>query len=157
MDSINLTYELDNGKQIRRRYNIWMDNEYVSSEAGRIANDYLTQWDTVNSRTIEVKGVEYNRLDYILQDVSGIYVDFMEGQKDTSRQEVLELVAALQADCAEGHRLRAIITTPAISGWKMNTRRTAITIFVPSVSPLTMKNTPGGSASTPTAITPSSG
>jgi hypothetical protein len=103
VDSVNLTYELDNGKQIRRRYNIWMDNEYVSSEAGRIANDYLTQWDTVNSRTIEVKGVEYNRLDYILQDVSGIYVDFMDGQQDISRQEVLELVAALQADCAEGH------------------------------------------------------
>jgi hypothetical protein len=103
VDSVNLTYELDNGKQIRRRYNIWMDNEYISSEAGRIARDYLTRWDTVNSRTIEVKGVEYNRLDYILQDVSGIYVDFMDGQQDISRQEVLELVAALQADCAEGH------------------------------------------------------
>jgi ABC-2 type transport system permease protein len=103
VDSVNLTYELTNGKIIRRRYNIWMDNEYVSSEAGRIARDYLTRWDTVNSRTIEVKGVEYNRLDYILQDVSRIYVDFMDGQQDISRQEVLELVAAIQADCAEGH------------------------------------------------------
>ena len=103
VDSINLTYELDNGKQLRRRYNIWMDNEYVSSEAGRIANDYLTSWDTVNSRTVEINGVEYNRLDYILRDVRGIHVDYVDGIQDISRQEVLELVAAIQADCAEGH------------------------------------------------------
>lgn len=103
VDSVNLTYELDNGKQIRRRYNIWMDNQYVSSEAGRIAKAYLTSWDTVNSRTMEINGVEYNRLDYILQDVRGIYVDYMDGRQDISRQEVLDLVAAIQTDCGEGH------------------------------------------------------
>ena len=107
LDSINLTYELDNGKQIRRRYNIWMDNQYVSSEAGRIARDYLTQWDTVNSRTIEVKGVEYNRLEYVLRDVKSLYVDHMEeGDLQTelaTEENIRSLVAALQADCAEGH------------------------------------------------------
>ena len=103
VDSINLTYELDSGKQIRRRYNIWVDNQYVSSEAGRIARDYLTHWDTINSRTMEVNGVEYNRLDYVLQDVKGIFVDYTDGRQDISRQEVLGLVAAIQADCVEGH------------------------------------------------------
>jgi hypothetical protein len=103
VDSVNLTYELESGKQIRRRYNIWMDNEYVSSEAGRIANAYLTSWDTVNSRTMEIEGVEYNRLDYVLQDVTGIHVDYVDGMQALSKQEVLGLVAAIQADCAEGH------------------------------------------------------
>lgn len=107
VDSVNLTYTLDSGKQIRRRYYIWMDNEYVSSEAGRIANDYLTQWDTINSRTITVNGVEYNRLDYVLQNVKSLYVDYMEeGDLQTklaTEENVRSLVAALQADCAEGH------------------------------------------------------
>ena len=107
VDSVNLVYELHNGKLIRRRYNIWMDNQYVSSEAGRIANDYLTRWDTINSRTITVNGVEYNRLDYVLQNVKSLYVDYMEeGDLQTklaTEENVRSLVAALQADCAEGH------------------------------------------------------
>ena len=107
MDSVNLVYELHNGKLIRRRYNIWMDNQYVSSEAGRIANDYLTRWDTINSRTITVNGVEYNRLDYVLQNVKSLYVDYMEeGDLQTklaTEENVRSLVAAIQADCAEGH------------------------------------------------------
>ena len=103
VDSVSLTYELHNGKLIRRRYNIWMDNEYVSSEAGRIANDYLTQWETVNSRTITVDGVEYNRLDYVLQDVRNIYVDYMKEDQQWEKIDVDALVAAIRADCAEGH------------------------------------------------------
>ena len=103
VDSVNLTYELDNGKIIRRRYNIWMDNDYVSSEAGQIARDYLTQWDTVNSRTITIDGVEYNRLDYVLQDVKSVYVDFMKEETQRENVDVRSLIDAIQADCAEGH------------------------------------------------------
>ena len=103
VDSVSLTYELHNGKLIRRRYNIWMDNEYVSSEAGRIANDYLTQWDTVNGRTVLVDGVEYNRLDYILRDLKSIYVDYMKDEQQVDLAQVHSLIAAIQADCAEGH------------------------------------------------------
>ena len=105
VDILNLTYEMENGKQIRRRYYVWVDNKDVDSEAGRIAESYLTNWDTVNSRTVTVSGVEYNRLDLILQDPETVYVDFMEPsehrQSELSR-EVHSLVAALRADCAEG-------------------------------------------------------
>ena len=105
VDAVSLTYELDNGKIIRRRYNVWMDNEYVSSEAGRIARDYLTQWETVNGRTVTINGVEYNRLDYVLRDVRSIYVDFMEqeGKQVAEKVDVHSLIAAIRADCAEGH------------------------------------------------------
>ena len=103
VDAVNLTYELNNGKIIRRRYNVWMDNEYVSSEAGRIANAYLTQWETVNGRTFTLDGVEHNRLDYILKDVKNLYVDYMNEDIRTENLDVPSLIAAIRADCAEGH------------------------------------------------------
>ena len=107
VDSVRLTYEMESGKLINRRYNIWMDNAYVQSEAGRIAEDYLTRWDTVNDRTTVIGGVEYNRLDLVLQDVEGIYVDYMEAdsleQQKALAEDVDSLIAALKADCAEGN------------------------------------------------------
>jgi hypothetical protein len=106
VDSCNLTYEMENGKLIKRRYCIWMDNAEVSSEAGRIAKSYLTRWETINERTVKVNGVEYNRLDLVLQDLKGIYVDYMEDQdlqkKLATEANVRSLIAAIQADCAEG-------------------------------------------------------
>ena len=112
VDSVNLTYEMENGKLIKRHYNIWVDNEFMQSEAGRISENYLTRWDNVNSRTVMVDGIERNRLDLILENVRGIYVDYME---ETVRNQDLEalqkelardansLIAAIQADCAEGN------------------------------------------------------
>ena len=106
VDSARLIYEMENGKLINRRYNIWMDNAEVSSEAGRIAKSYLTRWETINDRTVKVNGVEYNRLDLVLQDLKGIYVDYMEDQdlqkKLATEANVRSLIAAIQADCAEG-------------------------------------------------------
>lgn len=106
VDSARLIYEMENGKLINRRYNIWMDNAEVSSEAGRIAKSYLTRWETINDRTVKVNGVEYNRLDLVLQDLKGIYVDYMEDQdlqkKLATEANVRSLIDAIQADCAEG-------------------------------------------------------
>jgi hypothetical protein len=110
VDSARLTYEMENGKLINRRYNIWVDNDYVSSEAGRIAESYLTRWDTLYDRKTMVNGVEYNRLDLVLKDIKGIYVDYMDapGQHSLQKQAALaedvdSLLAAIQADCAEGN------------------------------------------------------
>jgi hypothetical protein len=101
---------MENGKLINRRYNIWVDNDYVSSEAGRIAEDYLTRWETINDRKTMVNGVEYNRLDLVLKEIKGIYVDYMDtpGQNSLPKQQALaedvdSLLAAIKADCAEGN------------------------------------------------------
>jgi len=104
VDSINLIYEMENGKLIKRRYNIWTDTEYVESEAGRISESYLTQWDTVNSRTVTIDGVEHNRLDLILENPKGVYVDYMEpgGYEEELARDVRGLITAIQTDCAEG-------------------------------------------------------
>ena len=107
VDSARLTYEMENGKLIDRRYNIWVDSDYVQSEAGRIAESYLTRWETINDRTVKVNGVEYNRLDLALQDLKGIYVDYMEDQdlqrKLATESNARSLIAAIQADCADGN------------------------------------------------------
>ena len=108
VDELNLTYEMESGKLIRRHYYIWVNNDHVDSEAGRIAESYLTDWDTVNSRTVTLNGVEHNRLELILQDPEAVYVDFMDMEEDV-RQELAtpanlrSLVTALKADCTEGN------------------------------------------------------
>ena len=108
-DRLTLTYEMDSGKRIARCYNVWVDNDFVESEAGRIAESYLTQWDTINSRTITINNVEYNRLDFILDNVEDVYVGHIIGgdqYEETSKKlakDVDSLVAALKADCAEGN------------------------------------------------------
>lgn len=110
VDSARLTYEMENGKLINRRYNIWVDNDYVSSEAGRIAESYLTRWETINNRKVTIGGGEYNRLDLVLENIKGIYVDYMDtpGQNSLPKQQALaedvdSLLAAIKADCAEGN------------------------------------------------------
>jgi len=105
VDSARLIYEMENGKLIKRRYNIWVDNEYVQSEAGRIAEDYLTRWETVNDRTVTIDGVEHKRLDLILENVKSIYVDYMEeGDRQLElAKDADSLIAAIKADCAEGN------------------------------------------------------
>ena len=105
VDSIRLTYKMENGKIINRRYYIWMDTRYVDSEAGRIAESYLTQWDTINSRTVTIDGVEHKRLDLILENVKSIYVDYMEeGDRQLElAKDADALIAAIKADCAEGN------------------------------------------------------
>ena len=110
VDNVSLTYEMESGKLIKRRYNIWTDTEYVDSEAGRISESYLTRWDTVNSRTVTIDGVEHKRLDLILKNVEGIHVDYMENSGrnlDELAKELAEdadsLIAAIKADCAAGN------------------------------------------------------
>ena len=112
VDNIRLTYEMDNGKIIDRRYNIWVDSQDVSSEAGRIAEDYLTRWETINDRKVTVNDVEYNRLDLVLENVKSIYVDYMD-DKPEIREKLAEdahsLTAAIKADCAEGNMAQSFM------------------------------------------------
>lgn len=105
VDNLSLTYEMENGKRIDRRYNIWVDTEHVQSEAGRIAESYLTRWDLLNYRKIIIDGVEHDRLDLVLENLEGIYVDYMannELQKKLAK-DADSLIAAIKADCAEGN------------------------------------------------------
>ncbi len=106
VDHLSLTYEMENGKHIKRNYNIWIETDYVESEAGRIAEDYLTRWETINARTVSLNGVEYRCLDVVLENVENVYVDYMEDDealRNALVKDIHGLIAALKADCAEGN------------------------------------------------------
>ena len=107
VDEVSLIYEMESGKLIKRRYKIWMDTEYVDSEAGRISESYLTQWDTVNSRVVTIDGVEHKRLDLILENPKAFYVDYMEQgdwqEELATKENIGALIAAIKADCAAGN------------------------------------------------------
>jgi hypothetical protein len=60
-----------------------------------------------------VNGVEYNRLDLVLKDIEGIYVDFMDADslelQKALAKDVHSLLAALKADCAEGNMAQSYV------------------------------------------------
>lgn len=100
---ISLNYEMESGKIVRRRYNVWVD-----SEAGNIAEEHLSRWDHVNWRTVTINGQQVQRLAHIMKDFKSFTGDFTDGMKTlpavcTDKAKAEELLAAIQADCAEGN------------------------------------------------------
>jgi len=99
-----LTYELDNGKLIKRRYNVWVD-----SEAGKITNDYLNQWVELNPTYIEEDGTEYTRLEAALEKFENFNVGYTDGDLPEicyDKDAALELLNCIEQDRLEGHMAR---------------------------------------------------
>ena len=95
-----LTYELDGGRLIKRRYHVWVD-----SEAGRIANHYLNRWDELNP-TYEKDGVEYTRLETALEHFENFNVESVDGKLPkicSDKNAALELLRCVDRDLQEGH------------------------------------------------------
>ena len=108
VDSARLNYEMENGKIIERRYYIWVNSDYVESEAGRIAEDYLTRWETISDLKVTIDGVKYKRLDLAMENAERVYVDYMDADEKLQKElaspsNLRSLIAALKADCAEGN------------------------------------------------------
>lgn len=100
---VTLRYELESGKIVRRNYNIWVD-----SEAGRIAEDYMSRWENVDYRTVTINGKEYNRLTTILNDFEHFVLPGYENERELpelcrSQAAAMELIAAIKADCEAGN------------------------------------------------------
>ncbi|MBQ3192174.1 MAG: hypothetical protein IJB59_01225 [Oscillospiraceae bacterium] len=100
---VALRYELESGKIVRRNYNIWVD-----SEAGRIAEDYMSRWENVDYRTVTINGKEYNRLTTILNDFEHFVLPGYENERELpelcrSQAAAMELIAAIKADCEAGN------------------------------------------------------
>lgn len=102
---ISLDYEMESGKLIRRRYNVWVD-----SEAGQIAEAYLSRWDYLTTRTVTIDGKEVNRLDFVMDTFENFRVDGFpfESMKDMpailkNKEKAQELLSALRADAQAGN------------------------------------------------------
>lgn len=95
-----LTYELENGRVIKRRYNVWVD-----SDAGDIVRGYLNSWEELNT-TYEENGVEYTRLERALENFENINVGYMDGDLPEicyDKRAALELLECIERDMAEGN------------------------------------------------------
>ena len=102
----NITYRLKSGKEVSRRYTLWSDGP--AAEAYR---SIMSRWEYVNSAKVYVLGKETETkvLDLVLAEMDSIYV---EGEEelvvpDRTQEELTQLaaglIAAVQADCAEGN------------------------------------------------------
>lgn len=97
---LTLTYQMENGSLIRRRYQVWAD-----SPAGQIAREYLSRWDAVNTQTIRIDGRLEKILPMVLNSFQTIVVSYPGDSftgEDLTRQDAEALIAAIQADCAAG-------------------------------------------------------
>lgn len=91
-------YELDNGKLIKRRYNIWADEE-----EGDITRQIMSRWEVVahGSYGEETK----DRLSWILNSFKSINYNTYETEASTQYQTVEDaksFLEAVKADCAAG-------------------------------------------------------
>lgn len=98
-DDIALTYTLKNGKTIRRHYSFWTD-----SEQGQIVKDFMSRWDSVNSDKTYINGEIMETLPLVMADVQWLYCSTTrKDDRNFTREQAEELIAAIQADCAAGH------------------------------------------------------
>lgn len=97
---VSLSYELENGKIIKRRYNVWVD-----SEAGALTKDYLNSWKELNS-TYERDGVFYDRLNQALDTFVNFRTGYGEGPLPeicSDRQAAEALLECIDMDVREGN------------------------------------------------------
>ena len=94
---VSLSYELDNGKIIKRRYNVWTD-----SEAGRITEDYLNSWDALNPI---YRGEQKTQLERVMEEFAGFRVGYAEPPLPEiclEKHKAVELLLYMDLDRLEG-------------------------------------------------------
>ena len=97
---IYITYELDNGKIIKRRYNVWAD-----SETGDICRKLLSRWEVIRATSWwEPDDPAFrDRLDKILSQFESLrfpYASVAVEEKYQTVEDAYSLLEAIQADCA---------------------------------------------------------
>ena len=91
-DTVFITYFMEDGREVQRRYAIWAD-----AEEGEIYKEYMSRWEVVSKLS------NYQDGTYIdLKDVLTIQVDGEKlPQEKVNRQTAEELMMAIKADCLE--------------------------------------------------------
>ena len=100
--SVNLTYELTNGKIVKRRYNVWAE-----SPAGEIVNTHLNSWDELNDPYEREDGTMTTRLEEAMKHFEMIDVGYTNPQDlpeiCRSKDAAMELLQCIDRDLQEGH------------------------------------------------------
>lgn len=97
-----VTYTLESGKEVSRRYTLWSDGQ-----AGDDARDILSRWEYINddTDTIYTNGKEQriSILDDVLNTLDYLYVEGIDRNETLTRTQAEELIAAIRADCEAGN------------------------------------------------------
>ena len=98
---VNITYELESGKLIKRRYNVWADGE-----TGDICRELLSRWDYLGNNYWYASLPDHQTLlDKVLSDFTGLYFSYATDAQQKQYQtlaDVYSLLEALQADAEAG-------------------------------------------------------
>lgn len=96
---VYITYELESGKIIKRRYNVWSDGE-----TGDICREKLSRWDVIQYTYWWDPDTGYEKLlDKVMSEFEGIqfpYASETAEKKYQSIEDAYSLLEAIQADCA---------------------------------------------------------
>ena len=98
---VNLRYELENGKIIKRYYNVWVD-----SEAGEITRSYLNSWDELNPVNEDQDGQQYTCLERAMENFRDFRVNYQElplPDLCMDKAAALDLLECIRRDMDEGH------------------------------------------------------
>lgn len=89
-DHVVITYRMDSGKEVTRRYYIW-----ASFEEGQIIREFLSRWDNVwrDARMGYEDEIDFSRVQDF--DVDGVRVP----KELMTEETVLSLIDAIKADC----------------------------------------------------------
>lgn len=92
VDHVVITYRMDSGKEVTRRYYIW-----ASFEEGEIIKEFLSRWDNVwrDARLGYEDEIDFSRIQDF--DVDGLRVP----KELMTEETVLSLIEAIKADCDE--------------------------------------------------------
>lgn len=91
-DSVFITYFMEDGREVQRRYYIWAD-----AEEGEIYKEYMSRWEVISKQS------NYQDGEFI--DLSTLIAIRVDGQalpsEKVTRQTAEELLMAVKADCLE--------------------------------------------------------
>ena len=96
-----LSYELDDGKIIKRRYNVWVD-----SEAGDITRNYLNTWEELNPTWEDETLGKYTRLERALENFENFNIGYIDGDLPEiclDRHMAIELLLRMDLDLQKGN------------------------------------------------------
>ena len=91
-DHVYITYTLDSGREVTRRYYVW-----ASFEEGQILKEFYSRWENIwwDARLGYVDEIDFSRVQDF--DVNGIRVS----KELMTEESVLSLIEAIQADCGD--------------------------------------------------------
>lgn len=99
---IHITYTMEDGSVMQRRYNIWTDQE-----AGNLTRQLLSRWDNVSEKTELEDGSLVNYAELSADNILYLTIDGKRADVEGDlRENAWSFLDAVKADCAAGNMLR---------------------------------------------------